>query len=78
MQNTLNFSDCSAWILHGVCLVLLFGIISSISTWIILLIFDKGIKGKYDDATFQFVIEGNKLIPVGGNEVNDYFIKLVE
>ena len=40
--------------------------------------FDKGIKGKYDDATFQFVIEGNKLIPVGGNEVNDYFIKLVE
>ena len=41
--------------------------------------FDKGIKGKYDnDATIQFVIEGNKLIPVGGNEVNDYFIKLVE
>ena len=23
-------------------------------------------------------IEGNKLIPVGGNEVDDYFIKLVE
>ena len=41
--------------------------------------FDKGIKGKYDnDATIQFVIDGNKLIPVGGNEVNDYFIKLVE
>jgi hypothetical protein len=35
--------------------------------------------GKYeDDATIQFIIEGNKLIPVGGNEVNDYFIKLVE
>ena len=41
--------------------------------------FDNGIKGKYDDnATIQFVIDGNKLIPVGGNEVNDYFIKLVE
>ena len=41
--------------------------------------FDNGIKEKYDnDATIQFVIEGNKLIPVGGNEVNDYFIKLVE
>ena len=41
--------------------------------------FDKGIKEKYDDdTTIQFVIEGNKLIPVGGNEVNDYFIKLVE
>lgn len=41
--------------------------------------FDNGIKEKYDDeTTIQFVIEGNKLIPVGGNEVNDYFIKLVE
>ena len=41
--------------------------------------FDNGIKEKYDDdATIQFVIEGNRLIPVGGNEVNDYFIKLVE
>ena len=41
--------------------------------------FDNGIKEKYDDNTIiQFVIEGNKLIPVGGNEVNDYFIKLVE
>ena len=41
--------------------------------------FDNGIKGKYNDnATIQFVIDGNKLIPVGGNEVNDYFIKLVE
>ena len=41
--------------------------------------FDEGIKGKYDnDATIEFVIEGNKLIPVGGNEVDDYFIKLVE
>jgi hypothetical protein len=41
--------------------------------------FDKGIKGQYDDnTTIQFVIEGNKLILVGGNEVNDYFIKLVE
>jgi len=41
--------------------------------------FDNGIKEKYnDETTIQFVIEGNKLIPVGGNEVNDYFIKLVE
>lgn len=41
--------------------------------------FDNGIKEKNDDeTTIQFVIEGNKLIPVGGNEVNDYFIKLVE
>ena len=40
--------------------------------------FDNSIKGKYDDATIEFVLEGNKLIPVGGNEVNDYFIKLVE
>jgi hypothetical protein len=40
--------------------------------------FDNSIKGKYDDATMEFVLEGNKLIPVGGNEVNDYFIKLVE
>lgn len=41
--------------------------------------FDNSIKEKFDDdATIQFVIEGNKLIPVGGNEVNDYFIKLVE
>ena len=41
--------------------------------------FDNGIKDKSDDeTTIQFVIEGNKLIPVGGNEVNDYFIKLVE
>jgi len=41
--------------------------------------FDNGIKEKYDDeTTIQFVIEGNKLITVGGNEVNDYFIKLVE
>jgi len=41
--------------------------------------FDNGIKEKYDDeTTIQFVIEGNKLIPVGGNEVNNYFIKLVE
>ena len=41
--------------------------------------FVKGIEGIYDDdTTIEFVIEGNKLIPVGGNEVNDYFIKLVE
>lgn len=41
--------------------------------------FDDSLKGKYeDDATIQFIIEGNKLIPVGGNEVNDYFIKLIE
>ena len=41
--------------------------------------FDNSLKGTYeDDATIQFVIDGNKLIPVGGNEVNDYFIKLVE
>jgi len=41
--------------------------------------FVKGIEGIYDeDSTIEFVIEGNKLIPVGGNEVNDYFIKLVE
>ena len=41
--------------------------------------FDNSLKGTYeDDATIQFIIEGNKLIPVGGNEVNDYFIKLVE
>ena len=41
--------------------------------------FDNGIKEKYDDNTIiQFVIEGNKLILMGGNEVNDYFIKLVE
>ena len=32
----------------------------------------------YDGISVQFVIEGNKLILVGGNEVNDYFIKLVE
>jgi len=32
----------------------------------------------YDNISVQFVIEGNKLILVGGNEVNDYFIKLVE
>lgn len=31
-----------------------------------------------DGISVQFVIEGNKLILVGGNEVNDYFIKLVE
>ena len=41
--------------------------------------FHDSLKGKYeDDATIQFIIEGNKLIPVGGNEVNDYFIKLIE
>ena len=41
--------------------------------------FDNSLKGIYeDDATIQFIIEGNKVIPVGGNEVNDYFIKLVE
>lgn len=32
----------------------------------------------YDGISVQFVIEGNKLILVGGNEVNDYFIKIVE
>ena len=41
--------------------------------------FNDGIKHKYDnDISVQFVIEGNKLILVGGNEVNDYFIKLVK
>ena len=41
--------------------------------------FNNGIKQQYKDGiSFQFVIEGNKLILVGGNEVNDYYIKLVE
>ena len=41
--------------------------------------FNNGIKQQYrDDISVQFVIEENKLILVGGNEVNDYFIKLVE
>ena len=31
-----------------------------------------------DFVGFQFVVNGNKLILVGGNEVDDYFIKLVE
>ena len=41
--------------------------------------FNNSIKQQYKDGiSVQFVIEGNKLILVGGNEVNDYFIKLVE
>ena len=41
--------------------------------------FNNGIKQQYKDGiSIEFVIEGNKLIFVGGNEVNDYFIKLVE
>lgn len=41
--------------------------------------FNNVIKQQYKDGiSVQFVIEGNKLILVGGNEVNDYFIKLVE
>lgn len=41
--------------------------------------FNNGVKQQYiDGVSVEFVIEGNKLIFVGGNEVNDYFIKLVE
>lgn len=41
--------------------------------------FNNGIKQQYKDGiSIEFVIEGNKLIFVGGNEINDYFIKLVE
>lgn len=41
--------------------------------------FNNGIKQQYKDGiSVEFVIKGNKLIFVGGNEVNDYFIKLVE
>ena len=37
-------------------------------------------EGKAEDKipNFQFVVNGNKLIFVGGNEENDYYIKLVE
>lgn len=35
-------------------------------------------KQENDYVGFQFVVNGNKLILVGGNEVDDYFIKLVE
>ena len=41
--------------------------------------FNNGIKQQYKDGiSVEFVIKGDKLIFVGGNEVNDYFIKLVE
>lgn len=41
--------------------------------------FNNGIKQQYKDGiSIEFVIEGNKLIFVGGNEIYDYFIKLVE
>jgi hypothetical protein len=41
--------------------------------------FNNGIKQQYKDGiSIEFVIEGNKLFFVGGNEINDYFIKLVE
>ena len=41
--------------------------------------FNNGIKQQYKDGiSVEFVIKGDELIFVGGNEVNDYFIKLVE
>lgn len=41
--------------------------------------FNNGIKQQYKDGiSVEFVIKGDKLKFVGGNEVNDYFIKLVE
>jgi len=33
---------------------------------------------KLDNVTFSFIIKEDKLIPVGGNEIDDYFIKLVD
>ncbi len=35
-------------------------------------------KQEYDELGIQFVVKENKLILVGGNEVDDYYIKLVE
>jgi hypothetical protein len=42
---------------------------------------DEGLDSKRENSDFvgtQFVIQENKLILVGGNEIDDYYIKIVE